>query len=382
MRVPKSTAAKSLNPVACLPRVPEACFWEITDACNLRCIHCEANAGHAASDELSTEEALKLVAELRDAGCRTVHLTGGEPLVRRDWPVIARALSDAEIAVSVITNGVRADSHAIATMLDAGVTSVSISLDGNREVHDAIRLPANPQAPSRYDAAIRAIELAVASPLRTGVITQVHRHNLDDLGRMHEQMASLGVDVWQVQVCMPLGRLLAFPHRYLIEPEQLGPLQAELARFIRDGRVRIAVADNIGYYGRHESTLRGSVKGIESFFMGCVAGCRVVAVCSNGDVKGCPSHTREFVVGNVRRESFREIWADRQRFAYNTAWKEDLLEGGCRECPYRRICRAGCTTMAYALTGTIYDNPYCVQRITAARERSVPKRRAPKDVTA
>jgi radical SAM protein with 4Fe4S-binding SPASM domain len=283
--------------------------------------------------------------------------------VRQDWPIIARQLHRLGLSVTIITNGVLVDREAVGCMLQAGVSGLSVSLDGNREVHDAIRVPAERSTVSRYDSALRAIELAASSPLRTGVITQVHRDNIDDLGRMHEQLVSLGVDVWQVQICMPLGRLRRLRHRYLLDPERLHDLQDQLADFVRDGRMRIAVADNIGYYGPREATIRGAVKGIESFWMGCVAGCRVVALCANGDVKGCPSHSRDFVVGNLRKEPLREIWGDRRRFSYNTAWDERLLEGGCRHCPFRRICRAGCTTMAYAVTGTIYDNPYCIQRV-------------------
>ena len=43
-------------------------------------------------------------------------------------------------------------------------------------------------------------------------------------------------------------------------------------------------------------------------------------------------------------------------------WNEELLEGECAACTFRKVCRAGCTSMAYAVTGTIYDNPYCLQR--------------------
>jgi radical SAM protein with 4Fe4S-binding SPASM domain len=367
---------RALGAAAQLPRIPEICFWEITDACNLRCIHCEADAGRAASDELSTEEALQLAADLSAAGSRSVNLTGGEPLVRRDWPVIARRLHELGVSVTLITNGVLVDEDTVARLVRAGATGLSVSLDGNRDVHDAIRLPAGRASASRYESAVRAIELGVASPLKTAVITQVHRDNLHDLGRMYEQMASLGVDAWQVQICMPLGRLLKLRRRYLIDPEDLDDLQEQLAGFVADGRVRIAVADNIGYYGPHEPRLRGSLKGIESFWMGCVAGCRVVALCANGDVKGCPSHPKDFVVGNVRQEPFSQIWADGKRFAYNTAWNEELLEGACRSCAFRRICRAGCTTMAYATTGTIYDNPYCVQRTRAARVRNAKRARS------
>lgn len=356
------------NVAARLERVPRLCFWEITDACNLRCIHCEADSGVRSRDELSTEEASALCDDLAAAGCRTVCLTGGEPLLRRDWPRLARRLADLGLEVVVITNGTMIDDDLVAVMLDAGVTGVSVSLDGDREVHDTIRVPAVPRPGfSSYDLALGAIERLAASPLRTAIITQVHKHNLHDLDRMHDQVAGLGIDLWQVQIAMPLGRLLRLRHEYLIEVEQISELSRQLARFVRAGRVRIAVADNIGYYGREEPVLRGAAQGRSAFWMGCMAGVRVVAVMSGGDVKGCPSHPRSFVVGNVRREPFGVIWFDGERFGYNTTWRDDLLEGRCRTCPYASLCRAGCTTMAFALTGTIYDNPFCIQRVGGPR---------------
>jgi radical SAM protein with 4Fe4S-binding SPASM domain len=348
------------------PRAPHTCFWEITCACNLRCIHCESASGQAAADELSTAEALDLAERLAEIGCREVLLTGGEPLVRPDWAVIAERLVRLGISVGIVSNGLRLSPHVIEQMVNLGVRGVSLSLDGSRAVHDRIRLPAHGSA-SSYDAVVAAIVRAVASPLKTAVITQVHRGNLDDLERMYEQLVRLGVEVWQVQLCMPLGRLLEYRERYLIDPEQIADLEGRLAALIRVGRIRIAVADNIGYYGRQEPVLRGAVAGGEAFWTGCVAGCQVIAIRPNGDVKGCPSHPREFVVGNIRQTPLATIWGEAERFAYNTCWDERLLEGQCKACPYRRLCRAGCTTMAYAVTGTIYDNPYCVQRTGKTR---------------
>jgi len=341
-------------------RVPEFAFFEITEACNLKCLHCEADAGRRDPAELSTEEALDVARQLAEAGCRQVNLTGGEPLVRRDWPEIARGFVDLGVEVTVATNGTLVDAGEIDRMLGCGVRNVAVSLDGDRESHDALRVSADGR--SAYDRAVRALELLVASPLRTAAVTVIHRRNLKALPRIHELLVGLGVEIWQVQLAVPLGRLAARREDYVLAAEEIRPLEERLAVLVDAGGVRMMVGDNIGYYGPREPKLRGAIAGRESFFRGCSAGVRVVGIRSNGDVKGCPSHPAELSVGNLRNETFAEIWGDGARFAYNTEFRVEELGGGCRECAFNRICRAGCTTMAYALTGTKYDNPLCGQR--------------------
>jgi radical SAM protein with 4Fe4S-binding SPASM domain len=351
-----------INLASWVERVPVACFWEITDACNLRCVHCWSDSGRAAPDELTTEEALGVADSLAAAGCRRVYLTGGEPLERADWPAIADRLRQRAVAVTLITNGVRVNAATLATMREVGVIGLSVSVDGSREVHDSLRVGAPRGTGSVYDRALRAIEQGKRAGLRITAITQVHRRNLSELEAMGERFAELGVDVWQIQLCRPVARLARHSEPTLLEPRQLPELEATLGRLIDRQRVPITVGDNIGYYGRLEPKLRSSDRPVARVWTGCMAGCRVVALCANGDVKGCPSHPHEFAVGNVRETPFATLWADPARFPYNTAFDEDLLEGGCAECAYRRICRAGCTSMAYAVTGTIYDNPFCLQR--------------------
>jgi len=350
------------NFAAQIRRSIQHCVWDLTTACNLRCLHCELEAGRRDPAELSPAEALVVAHDLVDAGARRVSLSGGEPLLRKDWPELCQHLARAGVWVSIVTNGLLLDAETLSRAVAAGAQAVTVSLDGLREIHDRIRVSPN-GAPSRFDSAVRALQLVAASPLRTSAITHINRWNLPQLDELYELVETLGVELWQVQLAFPFGRVLALREPYLIDPSELPDLAAKLARFQQKGRVRIAPADSIGYYDRHEPLLRINRDGRRSFWMGCMAGCLGVAIASNGDVKGCPALPQEFVVGNVRNEPFGAIWADASRFAYNTEWREELLEGGCAQCDFRRICRAGCTAMAYALTGTIYDNPFCLQRV-------------------
>ena len=79
--------------------------WEFTLKCNLNCMHCGSSAGDARADELSTEEALTLCDDLKEAGCLGVALMGGEPFLRQDFPAVASRIKELGMELSVITNG-------------------------------------------------------------------------------------------------------------------------------------------------------------------------------------------------------------------------------------------------------------------------------------
>lgn len=347
-------------------RFPQVVVWEITNACNLRCVHCEGSAGARDPEELTTEEALELCDQIAALGCARCNLSGGEPLLRRDWSKLAARLRERGVKVHLVTNGTFVTADVLAEAVEAGVVGVGLSLDGLKATHDRIRVAASCGAGSNFDRVVEALSAVKASGLKAGAITHINAWNLDELDGVYELLAELGADVWQVQLGFPEGRLLEIDEPYLIDPPQLEAVYQVLLRAMKDGRVPVRVTDTIGYYTELEPVVR--VREHEKalpFWTGCYAGWRVMGIESNGGIKGCPSMGREFVIGNVRTERLADIWADEERFAYNTRWDESKLTGYCAECAYRKLCRAGCTTMAYAVTGTIYENPYCLHRVRA-----------------
>ena len=99
---------------------PEIVVWEITFACNMRCIHCGTAAGKRRPDELTTMEALKLIDDLTALGCKHVTLSGGEPLLRDDWRELAAHLKKNGLIVNLITNGYAVTPQVVADFVDFG----------------------------------------------------------------------------------------------------------------------------------------------------------------------------------------------------------------------------------------------------------------------
>jgi radical SAM protein with 4Fe4S-binding SPASM domain len=353
-----------MKPVALrkVVRKPRHAIWEITAACNLRCLHCESRAGLRRNDELTTQEALALCDALAAAGCNQCNVSGGEPLMRKDWAQLCGRLSGHGVRVTVVTNGVLFDDDAAHTARDSGVSAVAVSLDGMRDTHDRIR-PSHGVADSSFREVVRAIGTAQNAGLVPAVITHINRWNLGELGAVHALLRQLGVDWWQVQLGLPLGRQREIREPYMLAPEQLGELAHAIATLIRGGgSPRLRVTDTIGYYTRLEPVLRGGTG--HGIWTGCYAGILAVAIDCNGDVKGCSCLPKQFVAGNVRERPFGQIWDDERGFAYNTDWHEERLTGECARCAYRRVCRAGCTSLAWSVTGSIYENPYCLHRLS------------------
>ncbi|XPM53564.1 MAG: radical SAM protein [Leptolyngbya sp. IPPAS B-1204] len=113
--------------------------WEITLKCNLACSHCGSRAGHARAQELSTDEALDLVQQMAEVGIKEVTLIGGEAFLRPDWLQIATAINQAGMRCTMTTGGYGISLNTAYKMQQAGIATVSVSIDGLEATHDRLR---------------------------------------------------------------------------------------------------------------------------------------------------------------------------------------------------------------------------------------------------
>ncbi|OGR01172.1 MAG: hypothetical protein A2284_08170 [Deltaproteobacteria bacterium RIFOXYA12_FULL_61_11] len=355
------------------PYRPELCVWELTLACNLRCGHCGSSAGTARPDELTTAECLGLVDDLSLLGCRLITLSGGEPTLRPDWPLIARRIRSSGMAVNMVTNGLTMTEALAAEVREAGLANVAVSIDGPPEVHDEIR------AKGSFQRALAALQTLRGAGVSTAIITTLHTLNLDYLDYLYRLAKDQGAAIWRLQLGKPMGNLAK--HRDLtLVPEdylELVPLIAELSR---RGGTRVDVGDSIGYFGPHESCIRGtSADGRPGVWAGCQAGMRVIGIESDGGIKGCLSiqalrgENDPYREGSIREESLASIWHDPDRFAWNRKFRKRQLHGYCKRCDHAVRCRGGATCVATAFTGQVGDDPYCYHRVVElAREAASP----------
>lgn len=342
---------------------PHSCVWELTLACNLQCLHCGSFAGSPRKDELTLDESLQLADELAQLGCRRLTLAGGEPTLHPHWDTIGRRLSELGISVNLISNGWHWTDEHVQKAKAAGLTNVAFSIDGFESSHDFFRRKGS------FQRILSALARCKEAQLPVSVNTTLYAGNLSELEALRPFLAEHGVLAWQIQIATPTGNMAAHAD-LVIKPEDMLTLIPRIAHMREEvgGVPTIEASDDIGYYGIFEASLRHKQSEIP-FWIGCRAGCQVIGIESNGNIKGClslPSSKHgetNFVEGNIRQDALNTIWNRKGAFAYNREFKETQLGGFCAHCRFRDFCRGGCSWTSYSQAHQgdrhLRDNAYC-----------------------
>ncbi|MDC0672756.1 radical SAM/SPASM domain-containing protein [Nannocystis radixulma] len=339
---------------------PRLAVWEFTLACDQACIHCGPRAGQAREGELTTEEALKIVDELAEAGVGEVVLIGGEAYLRNDFILVIRKIRERGMEATMTTGGYNLGKARAEAMVEAGICSVSVSIDGLEDSHDRVR-----NRPGSWQRAFAALRHLRAAGARVAVNSQINVFTLRELEALLELVAAEGVHSWQLQITVPHGNAADHPE-ILLQPYMYLELFDTLDRVMARAealKVRIWPANNLGYFGPHEERLRGQQKRRTGHYSGCEAGRSTIAIESDGQIKNCPSLGGPTNIGGSWRDhGLWDLWTRAPEMSALRTRTLDDLWGYCRECYYASVCMAGCTAVSEPVLGRPGNNPFCHHR--------------------
>lgn len=305
-------------------------FWECTLRCNLQCRHCGSDCrAEAATPDMPASDFFRTldtqITPRVDPHNVLVILSGGEVLLRPDLEHIGRELYRREYPWGLVTNGLALDSRRFEALLDAGLHTLTISLDGLADDHTYIR--GNAQS---FERASQAISLAAADgSLAWDVVTCVTRRSLPRLGEFAEYLISLGVRSWRIFTIFPAGRAAQEPD-FRLSDEEFTSLLAFIRRTRKQGRIRTSYACE-GFLGGYEGEVRDG-------FHHCAAGVTTASIRIDGAISGCTSIRSNFHQGNIYRDDFWEVWEYRFEKFRNREW---ACKGLCADCEMFRYCRGG-----------------------------------------
>lgn len=299
-----------------------------------------------------------MVDQLAELGIEEVTIIGGEAYLRDDWTRIARAFTDAGVACSMTTGGRGITAQRAREAADAGITTVSVSVDGLEATHDSLR-----GVSGSYASALAALAHLRDASVPISVNTQICALNLREIEPLFDQLHPLGIHSWQVQLTVAMGRAADRPD-ILLQPYQMlevMPLVARLAHRSKQFGVRLWPGTNTGYFGPYEALLNADRP--QQWSGGCQAGRDGLGIEANGDIKGCPSlPTKDYVGGNIRDHRLVDIWERAGEMRFTRDERTTELWGYCAGCYYGEACLSGCTWTGHVLFGKRGNNPYCHHR--------------------
>jgi radical SAM protein with 4Fe4S-binding SPASM domain len=332
--------------------------WELTLACNLRCRHCGSSAGPPRAKELTLAESLAICDQFPALAVQEVDFTGGEPLLNPHWAEIAEHLAELGIRTKVLTNGVALAPQTVERIKEAGIRAVGVSIDGLERTHDYIR-----GRPGMFRRSVDAVTRLANAGLSVTVITMANALNLKELPSLLALWREVGVRYWQIQPIAALGRSQAAAELQLSDEAYV-----ELGRFVLEHRTKpettrptMIPADCLGYFS--------DIDVGDAAWKGCSAGIVSCGITSDGKIKGCLSLPADFVEGDLRRNDLWDIWFHSDSFAYTRRFSAERLGPFCEACDKGEQCRGGCSSMSFAATGRLHNDPFCfygISRRTAA----------------
>jgi len=340
---------------------PKWIAWEITRRCNLKCVHCRSSSelevqGHP---DFSFEEAKRILDDISSYASPVIVLSGGEPLLRGDVFDIAKYGGSKGLRMCLATNGTLVTQDICDKIKEADIKMVSLSLDGSTaEIHDNFR-----NSPGAFDATVNAAKLFKENGIQFLINSSFTKRNQKDIVNIYKFVKSLGTTAWYMFMIVPTGRGEDIMEELISveDYEEFLEWHYQMEKNEQDILVRPTCAPS--YYrvvlekSKEEGdkfkrrTLKFSTGGSK----GCLAGQLIALLDVDGNLLPCSYFP--MAAGNIREQSFKEIWETSPLFKDMRDFKS--YKGKCGTCEYVSVC-GGCRARAYAMTGDyMAAEPFC-----------------------
>ena len=163
--------------------------WNMTQRCNLKCVHCYAHAIEVdGSDDINTEQAKTMIDDLAAYGAPVMLFSGGEPLVRKDLVELASHATSKGMRAVISTNGTLITKEKARELKEVGLSYVGISLDGMEAVHDKFR-----GVPGAFKKALEGIANCQAEGLKVGLRFTINKRNVSEIPGIFRLLKDLEV---------------------------------------------------------------------------------------------------------------------------------------------------------------------------------------------
>ena len=341
--------------------------WNMTQRCNLKCVHCYAHAlDEQGTDPIFTNQAKVMIDDLAQFGAPVMLFSGGEPLVRKDLPELAKYATSKGMRAVISTNGTLIDRNMAKILKDVGLSYVGVSLDGGEEVHDAFR-----GVKGAYRKALEGLDYCREEGIKVGLRFTINKRNAVEVPKIFELMKERDIP----RVCFyhlvysGRGSELIKEDLSHQETRAMVDLIMDKTRELYDQgyEKEVLTVDNHadGPYlwmrlQREDPKRAEEVFELLQFNEGNSSGRGFGCVSWDGKVSA-DQFWRHHVFGNVLERPFSEIWTDPNiELLHQLKNKAPHVKGRCAKCRFLNICGGNFRARAEAVYGDVWaEDPAC-----------------------
>ena len=341
--------------------------WNITQRCNLKCVHCYAHAKDIAfKDELTTEEGKAVIDDLAAFGSPVILFSGGEPLMRKDLPELAEHAVKKGMRAVISTNGTLITPEKARILKEIGLSYVGISLDGMKEIHDRFR-----GVEGSFDKTMDGIRNCQEAGIKVGLRFTINKQNTGEIPQVFDLLEEMNIP----RVCFyhlvytGRGSELVKDDLTHEETRTVVDLIMDRTRDLHDrGKPKeVLTVDNHAdgpylYLRMKQEDPERAKEVLELLNMneGNSTGLGIGCISWNGDVHA-DQFWRHRIYGNVRQRPFSQIWtAPEDELLLQLKEKKKHVKGRCSTCAWLSICAGNFRVRAEAVTGDVWaPDPAC-----------------------
>ncbi|MDT8394567.1 MAG: radical SAM protein [Bacteroidales bacterium] len=328
---------------------PLAVLWDLTAQCNLKCKHCVVNSDSHKLKNIPLAKCKHLINQMHDAGVKQLILSGGEPLMRKDFFSIANYATRKGFKLQVATNATMID-ESVAKKLANINASTQVSLDAfTPEIHDEFRN--NKGSWARTIRGINLLRKENVNVITACVVTNLNIHEIPELYRL---ASSLRVNAFRIMPFVPYGR--GNTSRDLeVDPSQMRDLTKELKSIYKDVGLELVPME-------FECTLTEPPEikpdPLHVQRIGCDGAVAYCTITADGEVLPC-NYFYGVEADNVNDNDFGTIWMNSRILNYFRSLRTDDIKGFCQRCDYFNVCRGSCIAANFAHGDIFQSNCHC-----------------------
>ncbi|MCK5611756.1 radical SAM protein [Candidatus Pacearchaeota archaeon] len=343
--------------------------WDSTNDCNLKCIHCyhngEGQKNHKQEKRnlMSLVEVENMVDDLVSTTQRwnmipRLHISGGEPLMRKDLLDILKYTQQNNVPTRLLTNGTLITQEKAVALKKRGIKRLQISIDGDKKRHNHVR-----QMPHAFDRAMQGITNSQKAGIGVTISFTAMQSNKHHIEQAIKDSIEAGADVFGIQSYVP-NKELGIHDPEFIDSKELYEIYGKQREFDKKygDKIKLLETEVLWHLMHEDDPLKKASRETGKFLGGCGAGYSGISVLSNGRVYPCRrlpidiGHISEGLVKLITEKKVMQNLRDLDKMKKNTG------------CEYVSHCK-GCRAIAYATTGDyMAKDPMCFRNLVKSSD--------------